>query len=183
VEVNGFAQTSSGTWEVEVGGALASQFDSLAVDSTAELAGTITLSLLGGYVPDVGLTFDVLTAPFGVSGTFDEVLGGVVGTTRLGVRYEPALVQLLATFSADFDLDLDVDGDDLSLWQGAYGASGLADADGDGDSDGADFLVWQVQLGSVFTAPTAAVPEPATNALLLLGLAMAITRCRRSKSD
>ncbi|MBA3482786.1 MAG: hypothetical protein H0T51_13325 [Pirellulales bacterium] len=183
VEVNGFMQTSSGVWEVEIGGAVASQFDSLAVDSTAELDGTITLSLLGGYVPEVGVTFDILTAPFGVSGVFDTILGGVDGATRIGVLYHPTLVQLLATFSADFDLDLDVDGDDLALWQGAYGATGVGDANGDGDSDGADFMAWQQQLGSVaaMAAATIAevgVPEP-TAWTLAWGCVMASLAVRR----
>jgi hypothetical protein len=180
VEVNGFAQTAGGSWEVEVGGPLAAQFDSLTVDSTADLAGTLSLSLLGGYVPDLGLTFDILTAPFGVDGTFDAVLGGVVGSTRLGVRYEPTLVQLVSTFSADFDLDFDVDGADLAMWRGAFGPGGMADADGDGDSDGFDFMVWQRQLGSVFDPLATNVPEPATCAMTLLALTLGLTGCRRT---
>jgi hypothetical protein len=40
-----------------------------------------------------------------------------------------------------------VNGADLAVWQGAYGANANADADGDGDSDGRDFLIWQRQFG------------------------------------
>ncbi len=169
VETNGFVQKSSGVWEVEIAGSLAAEFDALTVDSTAELAGKIRLSLLDGYVPWLGQTFTILTAPFGVSGAFDTVLGGVDGDTRLGLLYEPAKVQLFATFSADFDLDGDVDADDLAQWQGDYGLNGMSDADGDGDSDGSDFLAWQQQFGSALPRLTFSqtVPEPGS---LLLGV-------------
>lgn len=87
---------------------------------------------------------------------------------------------LRAVPAADFDLDGDVDGDDLAVWQGAYGMTPLADADSDGDSDGSDFLQWQRQLG---TGPraislSAVVPEPATFHLLTLAAA-----CRRRRSS
>jgi hypothetical protein len=51
---------------------------------------------------------------------------------------------------------------------------------GNGDSDGADFLTWQRQLGSgsPTTASSAAVPEPGTLALLLVGLLTMSSRRR-----
>ncbi len=78
----------------------------------------------------------------------------------------------------DFDYDGDVDGDDLSAWEAGNGISSGAsmdsgDADGDGDVDGSDFLAWQLHVtGSLplATAESAAVPEPASVGLFLLGL-------------
>lgn len=84
------------------------------------------------------------------------------------------------TFPADFAGDGDVDGDDLSIWKGAYGKNALGDANGDGDSDGRDFLAWQRQFtgsGGTAFSQTTIVPEPGSFALIL-GLAMAIAvRC------
>jgi hypothetical protein len=83
-------------------------------------------------------------------------------------------------FSADFDLDGDVDGDDLDVWTASFGVDDGADADNDGDSDGADFVAWQQQLGSVPATPTAAaVPEPASAALIVSGLLAAASFQRR----
>jgi hypothetical protein len=69
----------------------------------------------------------------------------------------------------DFDDDTDVDGDDLTLWEGAFGQTAVGDADNDGDSDGADFLVWQRNFAPA--PPVAAIPEPASLALLLTAAA------------
>lgn len=75
----------------------------------------------------------------------------------------------------DFDNDGDVDGADLSTWRTAFRTTAVGDADGDSDSDGADFLIWQRNL-SVDLIPSvgagAAVPEPASIALALGGLAL-----------
>ena len=65
-----------------------------------------------------------------------------------------------------------MDGNDFLTWQAGYPtASGATladgDADGDGDVDGNDFLTWQANYPTA--APAAAVPEPATLGLLLLG--------------
>lgn len=79
---------------------------------------------------------------------------------------------LTPTAPGDFDKDSDVDGADLTLWKGAFGQTAVGDADNDGDSDGADFLVWQRNYApGAATAATAAVPEPASLALLLTAAA------------
>ncbi len=80
----------------------------------------------------------------------------------------------------DFDLDHDVDGDDLLEWQAAYGLTADADADGDGDSDGDDVLVWQRNVGRVESASAvaAAVPEPASMAIVATASATLIGRMR-----
>jgi hypothetical protein len=76
----------------------------------------------------------------------------------------------------DFDNDLDVDGNDLTAWRAAFGATAVGDADDDGDSDGNDFLIWQRNLN----VPAAtAIPEPATAALAAVGLALAVAGLRK----
>lgn len=86
--------------------------------------------------------------------------------------------------AADFDDDDDVDGDDLTIWEGTFGATDAGDADGDGDSDGNDFITWQRQFG--LTSPPAAaaagVPEPSTAALAMLALVGLGAGCCRFRS-
>jgi hypothetical protein len=87
-------------------------------------------------------------------------------------------------YNADFNNDGNVDGQDYNTWKTNFGTGTAADADGDGDSDGQDFLVWQRQFGATGLNGAAAVPEPATAALVGTALAAlaaaARTRCRRA---
>ncbi len=69
---------------------------------------------------------------------------------------------VLLSAGADFNGDGSVDGDDLTLWEPAYGQNADADADLDGDSDGADFLAWQQQYTGPAQVVAVAVPEPAS---------------------
>jgi hypothetical protein len=78
----------------------------------------------------------------------------------------------------DFDDDGNVDGDDLTLWKGAFGQTAVGDADNDGDSDGADFLVWQRNFAPA--APVAAIPEPAALTIAVLGAAALFATRKRS---
>lgn len=83
--------------------------------------------------------------------------------------------------SADFNDDGFVNGADLTLWKGAFGATAVGDANNDGVSNGADFLIWQRE----FTGPTVAtavgaVPEPAS--IAIVGVALGgLTALRRRK--
>ncbi len=101
--------------------------------------------------------------------------GGFTGTIivdDINVAFTPATY-----LAADFNEDGAVDATDLAAWQAGFGTESEAtradgDANNDGAVDGADFLVWQQQLGSLPAPPAAlagaAVPEPATAAMLML---------------
>jgi hypothetical protein len=88
--------------------------------------------------------------------------------------------------NADFDNDGDVDGADFLAWQqnvdkttGATRAQG--DANGDGAVNGADLSIWRGQFGPAAAASAAAIPEPATALLVLIGLGAFAAR-RRAQS-
>ena len=107
-------------------------------------------------------TFNALQLPLLASGLSWKVL------------YKPAAVSLVVLPNGDFDHDGAVDAADLARWSANVGPSTLGDADGDNDTDGADFLAWQRQINGPAASPaTAAVPEPATLALLRVTLAAA----------
>jgi hypothetical protein len=166
-------QGTTGHFDVNIGGPGLNEFDRLTLTGAAQLAGALDLDLIGGFVPTVGQSFNILTATGGVTGMFTAVdqPSTMPAGLLFDVVYSPFIVQLQVVnapiFSADFDVDGDVDGDDLAQWQGDFGVNGMSDADNDGDSDGADFLAWQQQLGSVPAVPAVgAVPEPASHILL-----------------
>jgi hypothetical protein len=76
----------------------------------------------------------------------------------------------------DFDNDQDVDATDLATWRTAFGATPAGDADDDGDSDGNDFLIWQRNLDP---PGIAAVPEPNSIAIALIGLGWGVAGLRK----
>jgi hypothetical protein len=177
VQATDFQQTASGNFDIEIGGTGLNDFDRLTLTGAAGLAGGLNLTLIGGFTPAVGQTFNIISAPGGVSGAFTSVDQPATMPAGLlfDVVYSAFQVQLQVVlapiFSADFDVDGDVDGDDLDVWTASFGVNDGADADNDGDSDGGDFLAWQQQLGSVPAVPAGgAVPEPASQLLLAAAL-------------
>ena len=56
-----YQQTTAGTLKVGLGGLAAGQFDRLQITGTATLGGTLDVELVGGFLPVVGNTFDILT--------------------------------------------------------------------------------------------------------------------------
>jgi hypothetical protein len=106
---------------------------------------------------------------------------GIAGGARLtgAVSYIGA-----APLFGDYNNSGTVDGADLGVWKGSFGATVSpgtgADGSGDGRVDGRDFLIWQRQLGSgaSATASAAAVPEPRAILCFLTG-AIAVLGSRR----
>ena len=103
-----FSQGEGGRLLVELGGnAEGTEYDVLQVDGEATLAGTLEVTLLDGFEPSLGDTFDILD--FGsISGDFDEViLADLAGTLQwkvsgllsdgiISVVPEPTSIALLA---------------------------------------------------------------------------------------
>ncbi|MEM8945755.1 MAG: PEP-CTERM sorting domain-containing protein [Planctomycetota bacterium] len=105
--------------------------------------------------------------------THDLVDGVIDGMARFTVR------KFVEGFSGDYNGDLFTDGGDLQLWQQLYGTQDFAaDGNANGLTDGGDYLKWQQNLGRggdfAFDNPGAAaisaVPEPASIALMIMGV-------------
>jgi hypothetical protein len=141
------------TLVIELGGILpGSEHDQVQVDGELSLGGTLEVSLIDGFAPSAGQSFDVLDWTT-LSGAFSSIslpaLAGLAWDTS--ALYETGALSVGPALSADFD------------------------------SDGEDFLRWQRQLGGVAPAtPVAsAVPEPASRALSILAAAGFLTRRRQ----
>ncbi len=80
---------------IDVGGTAAGAFDTLAITGTAILAGTLNLSLINGFAPSAGNTFQIVSAA-SIAGTFDTILGADAGAgLLLAVQYNAANVTVL----------------------------------------------------------------------------------------
>jgi len=92
-------------------------------------------------------------------------------------------VVTLATLPGDADLDRSVDVNDLGVLATNYGLTGKSwtegDFNGDGDVDVIDLGVLATWYGESQTAAAAAVPEPSTLCLLLLGSLALVWRRRK----
>jgi hypothetical protein len=81
--VNGdLTQYSNGTLQVDLGGA--SQFGQLQLGGQAQLGGTLQVTFLNNFVPNVGQTFQFLTAAGGISNSFQQL---VLPTLPSGARW------------------------------------------------------------------------------------------------
>ncbi|MEM9354014.1 MAG: hypothetical protein AAGA92_13450, partial [Planctomycetota bacterium] len=180
-----FQQNSSGTWQLDIEGIGLNDFDRMNLTGLALLDGTLDLTLLAGFQPDIGDTFNILSASGGVGGAFADVLqpNTLADGRVFQVNYLPTIVRLevVADLNADFDDDNDVDVADLMILQRGFGVGNTqaeGDADFDGDIDAADLAVWEGQFGagsavSATLAATTVVPEPTTALMPVVGLAFA----------
>ena len=82
--INGnYTQNASGALRVEVAGSSPGQYDVLAVNGHASLAGTLQLVSVGGFKLRSGDQIAFLTASNGVSGTFGNVESDLLATGSL----------------------------------------------------------------------------------------------------
>jgi hypothetical protein len=154
----------TGTLEIEI--ASENLADMLLVDGTATLGGDLEISLLGGFTPTEGQSWQILSGAGGISGAFSSITPGY------------SLAQ---------------QGDNLMLYFGSAPVDLSGDFNGDGVVDAADYIVWRktggtpdeynawranfgatASAGSASGSALAAVPEPATAAMLLLTTLVAL---------
>lgn len=194
--INGdYMQQATGRLSIELGGVdnsspLQAQFDQLLVFGHAALAGTLEVSLVGGFIPAIGDTFEILRATGGLT-TFDAFELPALPSNRTWSTVTSidalalSVVAAAPLSPADFNGDGHVDSADLQAWKEGFGSSSggpaSGDANGDGVVDGRDFLVWQREFTGA-PGGGANVPEPASVVLGGLALAaMGATVARRSR--
>lgn len=178
-----FSQPSTGTFAVNLAGLTqTTEYDVLEISETARLGGTLEVSLIDGFLPLIGNTFQILTAmsvvnTFADVHTFDE---GNLFDFDVTVIYSPTdvVIQIDDVYLAgDYNRNGEVDAADYVTWRmmlGKIGTNLPADGNDDGMIDEEDYDVWIDHFGN--TAPGAgasatspAVPEPASLRLALVG--------------
>jgi hypothetical protein len=188
-----YQQNAAGTLAIELAGTAAGQFDRLQVIGPlngAILDGLLDVSLVNGFTPAVGNTFDVLTAEGGINnaGVISlhasdssfyslAVMGGT--TLRLTVTAVP-----MQGLTGDYNSDGTVDAADYVAWRDAMTSGAVLPNDSTpGTVDQADYTAWRANFGrasgSGSAAAVAAVPEPASSVMLLMMAATGWCAARR----
>lgn len=184
--------------EMEIGGATpGTQFDQLLATGSMILNGSLTLAIVnsgGGFqLPSVGDAFVLLSAPGGVTAAFQNsaalhsIAGGWLVDWSLSSTGSSAVLQatgITALVDGDYNGDGGVDAADYVVWRKMVGGINLAaDGNRDGAIDNLDYDVWRAHFGQIAgsgagATMNAAVPEPATYLLLMLGVAgWCLRRC------
>ena len=94
-----YTQGTSATLGIGIGGLTpGTQFDQLTVSGTATLAGTLNLSLINGYMPSAGNSFQIITCGTRC-GTFGTVTGTTQGSRTLTPAYNSGNVTIQVTMA------------------------------------------------------------------------------------
>lgn len=164
--------------EIELGGTVkGNRYDALSIAGTAMLSGTLSVSLINGFVPQTGDTFEIITAADGIGGVFDtELLPALGGGLSFDVRYDTNAVTLAVIgVSGDYNYDGHVDAADYVIWRKTLSQVGqglAADGNNSGTIDSADYIIWTTHLGEPGSGAggnePASVPEPVTPVWLVV---------------
>jgi T5SS/PEP-CTERM-associated repeat protein len=174
---------------IELGGAArGTQYDAVEVAGATQLGGSLDVTLLGGYQPNSGDTFEILHAADGIAGTFsEEDLPALRGGLYFEIEYSAQSVTLETVgVLGDYNRNGHVDSADYIVWRNSLnqpGAGLFADGSGDGQITRLDFDVWKSQFGQPLgsgdqTQQVPTVPEPASALLCTIGLLFTIHTIR-----
>jgi T5SS/PEP-CTERM-associated repeat protein len=160
-------------------------FGQVQVGGAAALAGTLEVSLLDGYMPMAGDSFQILTAGGGRTGMFGtEILPALAVGLEWDVQYNPNSVVLAVTapgLIGDYNDDGAVDAADYVVWRKFNNTmTTLPNDSTPGDVDDGDYDEWREHFGETAGAGANAngtVPEPATMVILILAVAFASCAC------
>jgi autotransporter-associated beta strand protein len=177
---------------IELGGtSRGNQYDSILTTGLLTIGGTLNVSLINGFNPTAGQSFDVLD--WGSrSGTFTSIVLPVLSVGKTwdtsGLYTSGVLSVVGSSITGDFDGDGDIDGADFIAWQTNFptpdgGTRQQGDADGDGDVDGGDFMVWQGSFPQGAGPANTPVPEPHSCWICAIGGVMAWWLRREGKRN
>jgi hypothetical protein len=172
---------SASTLFIDIAGAAPGEFDVVSVGGIANLNGTLSVALAGGFVPSPGTQFEVISA----GQIIDQglLLGGpAAGLFTMTVGATGVVLQAAAGLAGDYNGDGTVDATDYTVWRNHLGQTGGLQNDPIGGVIGADqYLQWKAHYGeTVFSSAVSSapqqVPEPRSWALLFLAAAIPLAR-------
>jgi autotransporter-associated beta strand protein len=186
------ALSSTANLKIELGGtALGTQFDQVHVTGELALDGALRISLINGFTPAAGNSFEIITAAGGINGAFASAALPALSGLMWQLDHQPNAVSLVVAVAGDYNHNGVVDAADFVVWRKMQGQTGVAlaaDGNGNGTIDSGDFDIWRAHFGQTAGSGSAlpsaeslsaAVPEPSSALLLFVfGASIAIQRGR-----
>ncbi len=179
---------TGGTLLMELGGLSGgSQYDQLDVAGTLTLGGSLQVTLIDGFMPGLGDSFDILDWDSLAGGAFDSVdLPELTGRNAWDESklYDTGVISVVEMLAGDTNLDWTVDDSDMFAFADEFGAAGdrYTDFNEDGRIDLVDFIILRENFG-VGPAPemtsASSTPEPVTMILLAAGVPVLFRRRRK----
>jgi hypothetical protein len=175
--------------DLELGGTTeGSGYDHLDVDGQLTLSGTLNLSLINGFQPAAGQSFDLLDFDAAsLSGAFSAIS---LPTLASGLMWNASQLTtsglVSVALAGDYNNDGLVNAADYTVYRDTLNTSGVAlaaDGSGNGVIDATDYDVWRNHYGSTANqAEIAPVPEPTTGvAAIAVWLFGTLVRRRNSR--
>ena len=180
-----YTQFADGELRVEL--ASATSYDRLEITGVALLDGTLTVSLLDGFMPALGDSFGFLFASGGFGGQFASLS---LPSLTPGLKWQlnpggaTLFLNVVAGLLGDYNLNGTVDAADYTVWRntlGQMGAGLAADGNQSGSIDAGDYAIWKMHFGDSPGSGSAGasssqspVPEPGTLSLMLVDLIAAL---------
>ncbi len=150
VKTAGFASDLSlligGSLGIDIGGL--TNFDSLSVGGTANLAGVLSIDLSSGYTPNAGDSFEVLTAAALVDSGI-SLSGDSAGFSLLTTPTSLILQFAAAGLPGDYNNDGLVNLADYTVWRDNLGSTAALANDNTPGVDSTDYTVWKNNFGAV----------------------------------
>jgi hypothetical protein len=183
VSFAGGATLGGGTSLVmELGGTTAeSGYDRIQVAGELSIGGMLAVSLIGGFVPGAGTTFDILDWGT-LSGTFSSLQLPTLPSTYAwdtSQLYASGVLSVVGVgIPGDYNNNGVVDGADYVLWR--KGGPLVNEVNTPGVVNAADYTEWRARIGNTSGSGAAvgtehaAVPEPGTIGLSVFVLAAAV---------
>lgn len=176
---------SSSSLAIELGGNTpGTQYDRLTIAGDATIGGALDVSLINGFLPAIGSSFQILSAAGGITGQFSSSSLPELPGRGWRLNYQPTAVSLSVVLAGDYNNDGRVDAADYTRWRDTLGQTGAAlaaDGNGNGQIDNADYNIWKANFGQTAGAASLApVPEPQSLVLLALALLTSIAHPRRT---
>jgi len=195
-----YTQSAGASLSIEIGGTTpGAQYDVLSVTGNAAITpgAALNVSLVGGFIPSAGHSFEILSVGGNLSGAFSTVS---LPSLAAGFMWDTSQLSLAGTLSVtaagvagDYNVDGVVNAADYTIWRNHLGhtfplSNENPNAITPGVVDAEDYAFWKSRYGVTAGSGSAAnslavIPEPTTVVLLIMAATGMVCSARLVRTD